>query len=190
MAYKLLCLFSGVGVGRSAFSHIKEKYGKSKQLRFVGQTPVVPIGYIQNRAPLDKKVAINSYTVEGRAQIHRALSGVNMATMRWLMENTFQGQRAEFYNNKIALYSGQNGECYITGEPLEIGNMHCHHKTPYHKAKDDSYSNLVLVTTDVHRLLHAAKPETIKAYMDVIRPDKKQIAKINRLRKMLDLCSI
>lgn len=68
--------------------------------------------------------------------------------------------------------------------------MHCHHKTPYHKAKDDSYSNLVLVTTDVHRLLHAAKPETIKAYMDVIRPDKKQIAKINRLRKMLDLCSI
>ncbi len=53
-----------------------------------------------------------------------------------------------------------------------------------------SYSNLVLVTTDVHRLLHAAKPETIKAYMDVIRPDKKQIAKINRLRKMLDLCSI
>jgi len=170
--------------------YIKEKYGKSKQLRFVGQTPVVPIGYIQNRAPLDKKVAINSYTVEGRAQIHRALSGVNMATMRWLMENTFQGQRAEFYNNKIALYSGQNGECYITGEPLEIGNMHCHHKTPYHKAKDDSYSNLVLVTTDVHRLLHAAKPETIKAYMDVIRPDKKQIAKINRLRKMLDLCSI
>ena len=68
--------------------------------------------------------------------------------------------------------------------------MHCHHKTPYHKVKDDSYSNLILVTTDAHRLLHAAKPETIKAYMDVIRPDKKQIAKINRLRKMLDLCSI
>lgn len=52
------------------------------------------------------------------------------------------------------------------------------------------YSNLVLVTTDVHRLLHAAKPETIRAYMDMLKPDKKQMAKINRLRKMLDLPSI
>lgn len=58
------------------------------------------------------------------------------------------------------------------------------------KRKDDSYSNLVLVTTDVHRLLHATKSETIKAYMDMIGPDKKQIAKINRLRKMLDLPDI
>ena len=170
--------------------YINEKYGKSKQLRFVGQTPVVPIGYIQNRVPLDKRVAVNSYTAEGRLLIHKALSGVNMATMRWLMESTFKGQRAELYNNKIALYSGQNGKCFVTGKPLEIGDIHCHHKTPYYKTKDDSYSNLVLVTTDVHRLLHATKSETIKAYMDMIGPDKKQIAKINRLRKMLDLPDI
>lgn len=52
------------------------------------------------------------------------------------------------------------------------------------------YSNLVLITTDIHRLLHATKPETIKAYMDMLKPDKKQMAKINRLRKMLDLPSI
>ena len=110
--------------------------------------------------------------------------------MRWLMESTFKGQRAELYNNKIALYSGQNGKCFVTGKPLEIGDIHCHHKTPYYKTKDDSYSNLVLITTDVHRLLHAIKPETIKAYMDMLKPDKKQIAKINRLRKMLDLPSI
>ena len=150
----------------------------------------MPIGYIQNRVPLDKRVAVNSYTAEGRLLIHKALSGVNIATMRWLMENTSKGQRAELYNNKIALYSGQNGKCFVTGKLLEIGDMHCHHKTPYCKTKDDSYSNLVLVTTDVHRLLHAAKPETIRAYMDMLKPDKKQMAKINRLRKMLDLPSI
>ncbi|PYG84246.1 hypothetical protein LY28_03725, partial [Ruminiclostridium sufflavum DSM 19573] len=69
-------------------------------------------------------------------------------------------------------------------------NMHCHHKTPYHKCKDDSYSNLVLVTMNVHQLLHAKKPETIQFYLDIIKPDKKQMTKINRLRKMLELASI
>lgn len=176
-------------VGNSS-GYIKEKYGSSKQLRFVGQTAVVPIGYIQNRTPLDKRVAINNYTVEGRAEIHKALAGVNMATLQWLMKNIFDGQRAEFYNNKIALYSGQNGKCFITGETLEIGNMHCHHKTPYHKSKDDSYNNLALVTVNVHQLLHAKKLETIQYYLDIIKPDKKQIVKINRLRKMLDLPNI
>ena len=170
--------------------YIKEKYGGSKQLRFVGQTAVVPIGYIQNRTPLDKRVAINNYTVGGRAEIHKTLAGVDMATLQWLMENIFDGQRDEFYNNKIALYSGQNGKCFITGEPLEIGDMHCHHKTPYHKSKDDSYGNLVLITTNVHRLLHAKKAVTIQVYLDIIKPDKKQMAKITRLRKMLDLPSI
>lgn len=133
---------------------------------------------------------MSPFTVEGRAEIHKALAGVNMATLQCLMENIFDVQRAEFYNNKIALYSGQYGKCFITGEALEIGNMHCHHKTPYHKTKDDSYSNLVLITMNVHRLLHAKKPETTKFYLDVIKPDKKQMAKINRLRKMLDLPSI
>ncbi len=70
------------------------------------------------------------------------------------------------------------------------GDMHCHHKTPCYKTKDDIYSNLVLKTTDIHRLIHTTKQETIKAYMDMIKPDKKRIAKINRLRKMLDLPSI
>lgn len=74
------------------------------------------------------------------------------------------------------------GGAVLAGRELENGRGY--------RTKDDSYSNLVLVTTDVHRLLHATKSETIKAYMDMIGPDKKQIAKINRLRKMLDLPDI
>ena len=60
-----------------------------------------------------------------------------MATMRWPMESAFKGQRAELYNNKIALYSGQNEKCFVTGKPFEIGDIHCHHKTACYKARND-----------------------------------------------------
>jgi hypothetical protein len=67
--------------------YIKEKYGGSKQLRFVGETAVVPIGYIQNRTPLDKRVAINNYATESRKEIHKVLAGVNIATLQCLTDN-------------------------------------------------------------------------------------------------------
>ena len=170
-----------------ATGYIKEKYGNSKQLRFVGSTAVVPIAYIQNRIPLDKKVAINNYTTEGRALIHKSLEGINMNVLHYLMENSSDRQRIEFYNNKIALYSGQKGKCFVTGKPLEIGDMHCHHRIPYSKSKNDKYSNLILVTVDVHRLLHAKNQKTICYYLEKINPNKKQLDKINKLRKMLEL---
>ena len=171
----------------TAKGYIKDRYGDSKQLRFVGKTAIIPIGYVQFVIPLDKKRVINSYTVQGRAEIHKKLANVDMSILRHLMENIPQGVNAELYNNKISLYSGQNGKCFITGKPLEIGNMHCHHKVPRYIKKDNSYSNLVLVTRDVHILLHATKAETIEHYKKIVNPDKQQIAKINKLRKLLKL---
>ena len=174
----------------TAKGYIKEKYGESKQLRFLGDIAVIPIAYVQTKNAMDKKKVVNNYTTQGRAEIHKNLANINMSTLHYLMENIYNHERAEFYNNKIAVYSGQNGKCYITGETLEIGNIHCHHKTPYHKNKDDSYNNLVLVTVDVHKLLHATEKETIEHYKNLIKPNKKQVTKINKLRKMLENSSL
>ena len=171
----------------TATGYVKDRYGESKQLRFVGETPVVPIGYVQHKNPMDKKKTINNYTAEGRAEIHKNLEHVNMMVLRHLMENVPTGKNIEFYTNRIALYSGQNGKCYVTGQSLEIGNIHCHHKTPRNVKVDNSYSNLVLITIDSHRLLHATKAETIYEYLGRLNPDKKQLARINKLRKILNL---
>ena len=46
--------------------HIKERYGQSKQLRFVDGYALAPIGYVQHRNPMHKRRIINSYTLEGR----------------------------------------------------------------------------------------------------------------------------
>lgn len=45
---------------------IHEKYGKSKQLRYLNGHPLIPVGYVQTKNAQHKKKAVNKYTVEGR----------------------------------------------------------------------------------------------------------------------------
>ena len=65
----------------------------------------------------------------------------------------------EYNDNRLSLYCGQMGRCYVTKQPLELGHMHSHHRIPRHFGGDDKYGNLVLVTDEVHRLLHATRPD-------------------------------
>lgn len=167
--------------------YIKKAYGNSKQLRFVADIPIVPIGYIKTKNAMDKKKSINDYTVSGRNEIHKNLINSNTAVLHFLMENPSKDDSVELHNNKIALYSGQNGKCYITGEILEIHDMQCHHKTLKSKKKDDSYNNLVYVTSDVHVLIHATVESTISNYLSKLKLNTTQINKINKLRKMIEL---
>lgn len=44
------------------------------------------------------------------------------------MHNPIIERSVEYNDNRISLYVGQKGKCYITGKELNIGNMHCHHK--------------------------------------------------------------
>ncbi len=49
---------------------IKEKYGDSKQIRFLRGRPIVPIGYARPRNAQHKRKAINKYTADGRKFIN------------------------------------------------------------------------------------------------------------------------
>ena len=88
----------------------------------------------------------------------------------------------EYMDNRISLYAAQYGRCAITGKELWIDEIHCHHKLPVKSGGDDSYSNLVIVHKDVHRLIHATDNDTIAAYLNRIELDKKALAKLNVLR--------
>lgn len=46
-------------------SPVYKKYSKSKEIRFIGDTPILPIAYVRHKNPMDKKRSINSYTVQG-----------------------------------------------------------------------------------------------------------------------------
>jgi len=78
--------------------------------------------------------------------------------------------------------SAQNGKCDVTGEYLTIGNMNCHHKHPLELGGTDKYGNLIWVKSEVHKLIHATTPETIKKYLKILQLDSKAFKKVNSLR--------
>jgi hypothetical protein len=176
--------------GNSLPPYIAERYGKSRQIRYVSGQALIPIGYIQTKVPLFKRRKVNQYTVEGRQTIHKSLETVNVSILHYLMRNPVQYASVELNINRLALYCAQHGCCAVTRQPLEISNIHCHHKTPRKQGGNDRYANLTLVTEDVHVLIHATDSEVIARYAQLLKLNAKQREKLNILRKTAGLFSI
>jgi hypothetical protein len=175
------------GALRNGF--IKEKYGKSRQLRFLHGRPVVPVGYIQPRNAQHKRKSVNKYTAEGRKRIHKDLA-IDTQTMLWLMQNPVQGKSIEYADNRISLYAAQYGNCAVTGKHMAPHDIHCHHKVPVRDGGTDAYANLVLVTVDVHRLIHAIQYDTISNLLKKLNLDQSKLAKLNKLRQQANLTPV
>ena len=166
--------------------YIKEKYGKSRQLRFLHGRPVVPVGYVQSRNAQHKRKSVNKYTPEGRELIHKNLN-IDTKTMLWLMRNPVQGRSIEYADNRISLYAAQHGKCAVTGTIMEAHEIHCHHKKPVAKGGTDEYGNLVLISIPVHKLIHDSDKATIKFYLNLLNLDSTQISKLNKFREMAEM---
>lgn len=171
-------------------TYIPKQYHKSKQLRYIGNVAIIPVGYIKNKNPLQKKKKINKYTQEGREEIHKELSNINPYILIYLMKNYIPNRSIEYNDNRLAVYVAQKGKCNITGKTLEIGKMHCHHiKARKNKGKD-SYNNLIFVTDKIHKLIHATNSDKITQYQDELKLDKKQLEKLNKLREQIKLPAV
>mgnify|MGYP002552843796 FL=1 len=174
--------------GRALMEHENKKYRNSKMMRYEAGTkePIYPIGYIQTKWPTCCIREENVYTASGRELIHKNLDNLKLLTS--LMRSPVKYQSIEYNDNRISLYSGQKGKCAITGiEFQNISDIHCHHKTPKELGGTDDYKNLILVLEQIHKLIHATKNETIQRYVNLYSLDKKQLEKVNKLRKLANL---
>ena len=162
-------------------------YVQSKNIRYLAGRPIIPVSFVQHRNPMYLKVKINKYTPEGRELIHRNQSAVSEIALRWIRSNPVVSDRAtvEFNDNRISLFIAQLGKCSVTGEELNVLDMHCHHKIPYHLSKDDKYSNLIIVKPEVHILIHATKEDTIQRYMTLLNLNDEQVKRLNKLRLLV-----
>ena len=124
---------------------------------------------------------VNKYTPQGRQLIHKNLSTVHYL-IQYLLETKEYGKSVEYNDNRISLMAGQNGKCAVTGEPLCIFDMECHHKKPKKLGGTDEYRNLVWLKADVHKLIHATEEDTIAKYLDILKLDEKALKKVNSLR--------
>lgn len=170
--------------------YIQEKYGKSREVRYLNGHAVVPIAYVQHRVPMDRKNRVNPYTPEGRAEIHKNLAGLNLAVMNHLMNTPAGQQSVEYNDNRIALYVAQKGKCAVSGIALDANQVDCHHKKPLSLGGDDSYQNLIIVSDAVHILIHSSSERTIKKYLNDLQLNSKQLAKLNNLRKLAEMPQI
>ena len=85
-------------------SYIAERYGNSKMLRYVYGRALIPIGYLKHKAPMFKPKKVNRYTPEGRAEIHKSLSCVNISILREMMRNPIMDRSVEYNDNRLSLY--------------------------------------------------------------------------------------
>lgn len=170
--------------------YIQEKYGKSREVRYLNGHAVVPVAYVQHRVPMDRKIRVNPYTPEGRTEIHKNLAGLNLAVMNHLMNTPAGQQSVEYNDNRIALYVAQKGKCAVSGIALDANQVDCHHKKPLSLGGDDSYQNLIIVSDAVHILIHSSSERTIKRYLNDLQLNSKQLAKLNNLRKLAEMPQI
>jgi len=115
--------------------YLRKRYGKSKQMRWIGETPLVPLAYVQFKIPMRKSRKINPYTSEGRAEIHDNLR-VDVNSMLWLMRHPIPTESVRYNDNRVSLYAGQDGKCAITGKKLDVQTCICYRKT--NNCKGDS----------------------------------------------------
>jgi group II intron reverse transcriptase/maturase len=165
--------------------HIQEVYGKSQQLRFVGNDKVlVPIGYVSHQNPVQKGRTVNKFTPEGREHIHKGLERIDKSILHYLMRNPVKNNSIEFNDNRLSLYCAQQGKCAISGTFLEKDDVYCHHKVPRHLGGKDNYQNLIMVSEVIHKLIHANCESTILRLLTGLKLSKHQTQKINQLRKL------
>lgn len=178
--------------GRPLTDIERQRYGRSKRLRYVAGTgePVYPIGQVRRIRPRCKQRSWCSYTPKGRVGLHDNLR-INVHLMLKLMRQPLGNRSIEYADNRISLFCSQWGKCAVTGKPFRsTKEVHCHHIKPRYCGGGDEYGNLILVHETIHKLIHATRRDTIVEILDVLKLNEKQIQKVNDLRKNAGLCSI
>lgn len=131
--------------------------------------PIFPIGGCRTKTIKGFNQLTCRYTKEGRERLHKNLECVEPKDLRYLIENPIQHMSVEYNDNRISLFTAQWGACGLTGFPLDIKEMECHHKLPKHKGGKDNFNNLILLDKASHKLIHATRHETITHYLNIAK---------------------
>ena len=179
--------FKQVSSNKGIISESYKKFysGYNGKTYFIKSKALYPIYGVTNKPPMNFSQDICNYTKAGREYIHKKQQSVSTRIMNYIMENPVENESIEYNDNRISLYVAQKGVCPISRRFLTIGDMECHHKVPKSKNGTDEYKNLIFLTTDVHKLVHATEEEIIKKYKNLLNLDDTALKKLNKLRTLV-----
>lgn len=167
-------------------AYIAKQYGKSKRIRFVYNKVLLPISYVRHVKCFQFKEQ-SIFVKADRQIIHAKQKAVSTDMLRYLMIHQNRQRSVQYNDNRISLFVGQYGRCFVTGETLTCEQIHCHHKKPIEFGGGDEYANLVIVHELVHKLVHATLEATIVYYIQMLNLNKVQLVKLNSLREQAKL---
>lgn len=161
--------------------YLLQRYGKSQQVRWLNNCPIIPVGYVRHSRAISLKSGICKFTVQGRQLIHKTLD-LDVGVLVYLMRNPIANMSVEYNDNRISKYTAQKGKCPVTGIMLSSMEIHCHHIKAIQDGGTDKFQNLVIVHKEIHTLIHATSQEIIERILKHFQLSMKQIAKVNELR--------
>lgn len=100
--------------GEITSKYILEKYGKSKQFRWINGRMIVPIGYVAYEYPKYKRREVNKYV----RKYSDAENCISFEVMKYMMENAHLYPTLEMADNALSRYIAQKGKCAVIIEKL------------------------------------------------------------------------
>lgn len=162
---------------------LQDRYsGYNPKLYKISGLVLVPIYAQKHRTAMSFNQSISNFTSEGRSLIHNNLKAIDQSTLRYIRSSFVRGQSIEYNDNRISRYIAQRGKCAVTGLPLFIGDIHCHHVNPREFGGSDSYGNLIIIHEAIHRAIHMTDEKKIAETLSRFDLSKKQLAIFDGLR--------
>lgn len=151
---------------------------------YIQETAMYPISYVQTKPPRMNNKILNIYDKETVMEIHNNLSPQYQEVFRWLIKHPLQNKSVELNDNRLSLFSAQKGKCAVSKLAL-TDSMELHHVLPKSQGGNDRYQNLILVTYEIHKLIHSTEKRTIKKYLKLLKLKKEMLTKLNDYRKIV-----
>jgi len=160
-----------------------QKYGKSKQVRYINGMIVVPIAYCRMAIPMCHSPTVNKYTPQGRTKIHSMLQKGAYADVLFELAHQASAEGIEFCDNRLSRFVAAKGRCEITKKPLLIEDVTCIRIVPRSRGGDDSYDNLRIVCREVAEIAMAEDVSTVTEKVRLIGKEYKvNLKKLNQWR--------
>lgn len=193
VAFKVTGKSNGMNYNRRCFpierrgeitsKFIDEKYGKSKQLRWINGRIIIPVGYVAYEYPKYKRREVNKY-VRKYSDIESCIS---FDVMKYMVESVHLYPTMEMADNALSRYIAQKGKCAVTHNALTVSDMVCKHIKPCKGERNDTYRNLIILSAEVSDLVGATNSKMITKVLRSLPLTEEMQVKINKLRNHREL---
>ncbi len=188
--YNRLKSVANYGVPRSPPLLYKKLFKNNFRTFTVNGISLFPLADVQWKKTMTFNSNMCNYTEDGRNLVYEKLDGHITKEIRSFLSIPCENGRVEYMDNRISKYSSQRGRCAISKWFLIARETHCHHIIPVSQRGTDEFNNLIIVHKDIHKLIHATREETIRKLLNKFNLNKKQMMKLNKLRKKCNLTEI